>query len=430
LVNTDLLSKCVQDYYSKLPVCQTMKRYYDSQTDAILNYEMTDRSNIKIPVNYIQKFIAEEASYTAGNKLNFTSNNNDKNALEAIRLHTRHWSEKYNKELVKHGLIFNEAYSLFYIDDIKGFSSLICTPLDSYILQDDYGNIELFIRFFRKKFDSSKTLYADVYTNEDITHYTVNGTSFIQILNSNIDENKFSKIPVAILPIGEVSESIYSICKGLQDGYETTLSNIINEICDLRTSYLTLTGVELDEDKIKDMKRLGIMNLPSEKATASWLIKNINDNFIQNALTTLEDKMYQLTSHINHNADLASNTSSLAMKNRLIGLQQRCTNIIQALEDCIKVRLQFLFEYVYKKTGELYDYRDINIIITANLPSDDLMFSQIWSQVSDKISLETGLSQFSFISNPDIEIKRLKQEQEELLMGQSLLDNAENNTGV
>ncbi len=29
--------------------------------------------------------------------------------------------------------------------------------------------------------------------------------------------------------------------------------------------------------------------------------KNINDTFIQNTLNTLEDKMYQLSSHINHN---------------------------------------------------------------------------------------------------------------------------------
>ena len=62
------------------------------------------------------------------------------------------------------------------------------------------------------------------------------------------------------------------------------------------------------------MKKLGILQLPNnsgDKADANWLIKNINDTFIQNTLNRYEDTMYQLACHINHNEKMQSNLSGV-----------------------------------------------------------------------------------------------------------------------
>lgn len=418
-----------------LPGYMTMQQYYDGKTDAMLNYKMiTKRANTKVKCNFIQKFVNEEASYCCGNKITYSSHSNNSEVIEDIRTNLRHWREKHNKELCKQSLIFNEAYELYYVDSDGLFNCKICTPLDSYILQDDFGNTQLFIRFWTKKFDDTHTLYADVYTDQDITHYTVIGDVFTKISNSKVDINIFSKIPVSIVNIGTIDESLYAILKGLQDGYETNLSDMVNEISDFRNAYLVFINCQLD-DKTQDengktqldkMKELGVMNLPGEKTDAKWLIKEINDSFVQNTLNTLEDKMYQLASHINNNEKLVSNTSSLALRNRLIGLEEKCTNNIQALNDAIKIRLKFLFEYLKIKQNKNYDWKDIDIKITPNIPTDDLMVSQIISQLNGKLSTRTGIAQLSFIDNPDNEMKEIEKENKANSIGADLLNNLGN----
>lgn len=427
----ELLKKCKQDFDMKLPMHMVMQRYYNGDTEAMEKYKMiTKRANTKVRCNFIQKFVNEEASYCCGNKITYSSHSNNTNVVEDIRLNFKHWKEKHNKELCKQSLIFNEAYELYYIDSNGLFNSLICTPLDSYILQDDFGNIQLFIRFFTKKFDTTGTLYGDVYTDTDIGHYTVIGDVFQPVSSNNIDTNVFGKVPVSVVQIGTINESLFSILKGLQDGYETNLSDMVNEISDFRNAYLAFTNCKLDdttkdengETDLDKMKRLGIMNLPGEKANVKWLIKEINDSFVQNTLNTLEDKMYQLASHINNNEKLVSNTSSLALRNRLIGLEEKCTNNIQALVDAIKGRLQFLFIYLKIKQNKNYDWKDIDIKITPNIPTDDLMMSQIISQLNGKLSTRTGLAQLSFVDNPDNEMKEIEKENEANSIGQSLLN--------
>lgn len=252
-----------------------------------------------------------------------------------------------------------------------------------------------------------------------------------------MDANIFSKVPVSIVRVGSYYESLYKKIKDLQDAYSTNLSDITNEISDFRNAYLKIVGAELDDTTqdengktdLDKMKEQGVLNLPTKDSDISWIIKNINDSFIQNTLSTQEDKMYQLSSHINHNEKLASNTSSLALKNRLISLEQKCTDNIQALTDAIKLRLQFLFEYLKIKANKNYDWIDIDVKFTPNIPSDDLMVSQVISQLNGKLSIKTGLSQLSFVSNPDAEMKQIEEENKATSIGNSLLDNAGNKSG-
>lgn len=427
----ELLKKCKQDFDMKLPTHMIMQKYYDGHTEAMEKYQMiTKRANTKVRCNFIQKFINEEASYCCGNKITYSSHSSDSAVIEDIRINFKHWKEKHNKELCKQSLIFNEAYELYYVDINGMFNSLICTPLNSYILQDDFGNTQLFIRFWTKKFDDTHTLYADVYTDLDISHYTVIGDAFEPVTSNNIDVNVFGKVPVSIVQIGTIDESLFAMLKGLQDGYETNLSDMVNEISDFRNAYLIFINCKLDdttkdengETALDKMKKLGVMSLPGEKTDAKWLIKEINDSFVQNTLNTLEDKMYQLASHINNNEKLVSNTSSLALRNRLIGLEEKCTNNIQALMDAIKVRLQFLFIYLQIKQNKDYDWKDIDIKIVPNIPTDDLMMSQIISQLTGKLSTKTGLAQLSFVDNVDNEMAELKKENEANSIGKSLLN--------
>lgn len=423
MIDPELLRKCKQDFDMKLAMYNGMYRYYNGNTDSKAGYKtITDRSNLFASSNFIQKFINEESNYCCLNKITYSSYSNNSEAIDLIRKNLRHWSNGHNKELLKQALIFQSAYELYYIDSDGLFNSLICTPFDSYVLQDDYGNVQLFIRFWVEKFDDTHTLYADVYTVNDIEHYTVIGDVFMPIPDKNADSNIFTvnKVPVGICKIGDISESLYMKLKGLQDSFETNLSDQCNLNSDLRTKYLHFKNCQPTQDQMDQMKHNATIITDGADSDVEWL--QSNEVSFKDTLDTLSDLIYQQASHLNYNKPLQSNTSSLAIKGTLMGLNQKVGDDITAIIDCIKTRLQFLYDYIEIKTGIFYDWKDIDVKITANIPSDDMLAAQIVSQLKGILPIEEGLKLFSFIDNSDAVYKELQQENKVDSIGQKLLN--------
>lgn len=419
-LDMNLVRECYGDFSAKQALYDKMYNYYKGNTDAVANYKMvTERSNNKTPCNFVKKFIKEEVSYSVGNDITYISKSGDENVINDISYYLGHWSEKHDSELAKRMLTYGFAFELYYIDKENQFCSRIISPRKGYAYTDDFGNVLFFMHIFTKKFDLDT--YIDVYDSDFIYHFDGNFNELDKPM-----ANILGSVPVGVVKISEELEddTIYKDIKGLQDAYETNLSDISNEISDFRNAYLAISGFKINEDDIPAMKEKGIIQIPNKDGKAVWLIKNINDQFIQNTLLTQEDKMYQLTSHINHNEKMQSNLSGMALRSRLISLEEKCKLNQKSIADCVKVRLKMLFIFLKWLKNIDYDYRDIKLKFTPNIPQDDLNSAQIVSQLGDKLSLETGLSLFSFVDNPKNEIEKIEKEQETDSIGQKLLDNS------
>lgn len=396
-------------YTSLSKVYEKMYKYYRGKTDAIENYKfITERSNNKVNLNYMKKFIKEETSYAVGKELAYESNSGNVNFIKDINYTITHWKSNHNSDLMKYLLIFSEIYELYYINDEKDLCAKIIKPTEGYAFTDEFDNIILFIHSYKQKLTNNTLI--DVYTDKNIYHFN---DKFEEIIEPT--KHVFGRVPVSYgeLSFEKEDDTIYSDIKGLQDASETNLSDTSNEISDFRNAYLKFLNAQIDPDDIQKMKQLGIIQFSNEKGNAEWLIKNINDTFIQNTLNTFEDKIYQIACHINANEKMQSNISSLALRARLNALENKCTLNINSHKDIIKSRVKFICKYL-KIKGKDYDSKDINIKYTINIPQDDLMTAQILAQVPEgTISKETGRAQFSFIPNAIVEGERVAKEQKE-----------------
>lgn len=408
----NLVKKAYGSYHVFKNIYQKMYRYYKGDTDAIRKYLfVTERSNLKINLNYIKKFIKEEVAYTLGNDITYESRTENENVVKDIEYYTAHWNELHDTDLMKYLLIFTKVYELYYIDDNADFCSKIIKPTEGYAYYDESSKkVLFFIHSFKNDFDTT-TSYIDVYTADKIYHFD---GKFNEISAST--PNIFGEVPVSI---GELTEegyddSLYKDLKGLQDAFETNLSDIGNEISDFRNAYLLFKNCQIDENEVDDMKKLGVIQLPGDKADSKWLIKEINDTFIQNTLNRYEDTMYQLACHINHNEKMQSNLSGIALRSRLIVLENKCSLQIKAHKNIVKNRIRFLFKYLDIKKNKIYDYKDVKALYTPNIPSDDLATAQMLAQIPEGIiSKDTARGRFSFVNNTVAEAEKVKQEQDE-----------------
>lgn len=408
----ELVKKVYGSYHVFRNIYENMYRYYKGDTDAIRKYLfITERSNLKINTNYIKKFIKEEVAYTLGNDITYESRNDNINIIKDIEYYTSHWNELHDTDLMKYLIIFSKVYELYYIDDNADFCSRIIKPTDGYAYYDESSKkVLFFMHSFKNDFDKENS-YIDVYTSDKIYHFD-NKFNEISVPTINI----FGEVPISIGELTDegYNDTLYNDLKGLQDAFETNLSDIGNEISDFRNAYLLFKNAQVNEDNIPEMKKLGIIQLPGEKAGAEWLIKNINDTFIQNTLNRYEDTMYQLACHINHNEKMQSNLSGVALRSRLIILENKCSLQIKAHKNIIKNRLRFLFKYLNIKLNKNYDYKDVKALYTPNIPIDDLSTAQMISQIPEGIiSKDTARGRFSFINNTVAEAEKVKKEQQE-----------------
>ena len=362
--NIKLLQDCYSDYINKRDLYFTMYRYaVEGESDARIKYKNNkSRSNLKVKANFIKKFIKEEVSYLLSNKPTLIGQ--DPAAVELIKKKTAHWNETHDKELLRDLLTFGVVFELYYLrkEIVAGkeelqVSSKVVNPLDGYVYFDENLQPVLFMRFYKKKFDTTE--YVDIYTTDRIYHTDV---AFSKL--NNYEKNIFGFVPVTYIPLSKYREK----------------DTIFNDI-DVDMRFLT---------------------------------KDINDTFVQNTLSTLEKQLYNMAGHVDTGEQLASNISGTALRNRLISLEQRVRDTEAVMQDACKNRHKVIFSVFNRIDNTTYDYRDLSVKYTLNIPQDDLVIAQMLAQVPEGvISKETARGLFSFINNTAMEAEKIKKEEAE-----------------
>lgn len=417
--NKELLNNIKSDFDMRKLIYDKIYDYcVTGKSEAYKDYKHNPkRSNLKVRTNFIKKFIKEEVSYLLSNKPTYISKSDNVKEIGFVNFKLSHWDKNHDKMLLRDMLSYGSVFELYYtskIGDEVLFNSKIVSPRDGYLLTDDFGNAKMFLRFFKKKFDAKQ--YIDIYTSEFIYHVD---DAFAEV--SKPTKNIFGEVPIRVGNVSTYKEhdTLFNELKDLQDAYETNLSDIVNEISDYRLAYLIMLGCSVnykDKDEhgktqLDYMKEKGIINASEKDVIIKFLTKDINDTFVQNTLDVLKKNIYEISNHIDTNEKLQSNTSGSALRNRLIGLEQRVRDSEGSMKNIIQGRMYFLFKLFSKLENVNYDYRDVSVKFTLNIPQDDLLMAQTLSQfgIGENISLKTALAQLSFINNPDQEIKLIEQ---------------------
>lgn len=269
--------------------------------------------------------------------------------------------------------------------------------------------------FYKKDLDDTTT-YVEVIDDKYIYHMDENFNEL-----EPATPHYFDCVPVGVasLPNREY-DTLYNNIKHLQDNYEYCMSDWSNEIADTRLAYLTLTGVDLDDETASNMKQMGVLQIPDAGGKAEWLTKNINSEFVKEYREILKEDIYRVAQHIDNQTNIQSNTSGTMLATRMNCLRIKITTQNQALKNCIKTRLKCLFRYLDIMYNKAYDYKQVDIRPQLNLPQNDVEMAQIISQLSDKLSIQTGLERLSFVTNGQEEFMKMLKEKQ--LIEQSALE--------
>lgn len=419
-VTDQLILECLKELNKQSLSKQQYKDYYEGNHKILKDYAMQDsRSNRKLVFNYPRKFVDNETGYLLGKPVNYISKTDNAEIIDKIDHEMSHWEKEHNIQLRKHSEIYGESYELHYVNKEGEFSATILTPLNCFVLEDGTAdrNVALGLHRFTKPFEDKQ--YLDVYTNTEILHYEIGkeehgrGSDKPKLIYVGKHSHIFDRVPIVSCPANTERKSGFHDSISLFDAYNALNSDLVNEIADHRNAYLVIENAKIEEEDLVNMKKMGIIQVPAG-GKVSWLIKDINDSFVKNELDNLERKIYDLMDEVNFNESWSSNTSSLALRNKLLNLENRVSMREAIMEKVIKQRLNNFFTYLRKKEGKQYDYRDVSVKFTRNLPTDLVGLADVIVKLKEICSQETLLSLLPFIENPKVEIQKFSAERKRL----------------
>lgn len=407
-IDTELIRKCYQQLKQNQIKYAVYQRYYDGQHD-ILNgsYKMNEsRSNLKVVVNFFRKFVDSSIAYSIGNPINYSSSEGNDYAIHMIDLNFSSWIKPVDQDLLKQTSIFGEAYEIEFINNDGEFRCSVLNPLNCFVLESGDADKKVIMALHEYQENIfSKEKKIDVYVDNLILH-------FDQSLNLlGQDEHVFPSVPINVCRINPEGRSLLDDIKSANDAYNNVLSDLVNEVSDFRNSMLKVVGASVDDKALVKMKTSGVIQIPTG-ADVGFLIKNINDTFVQNTLNTLEEKIYKLANEVDTNIALASNISGVALRSRLISLENKCILMESQLETAIMKRLRNFFFIQNLKSTTPINYRTIKMKYTPNIPSDLNLLSDSISKLQGLVSQRTLLSLLPFVESPSIELEQFKAEQQ------------------
>lgn len=154
------------------------------------------------------------------------------------------------------------------------------------------------------------------------------------------------------------------------------------------------------------------MLLLDNTGDAKWLIKNLNDTYIENMKSRLEKDIHKFSSVPDMSDEAFSgNASGVAIKYKLIGMEQIRSRKEVAFRKGLQRRIELIADMLRTKSAADIDFRDIEITFTANIPADIKEQADIVKELYGLVSQKRLLSLLPFIADPAAEMDELKREE-------------------
>ena len=408
-----------------------LQKYYNNENTKIATrkYKNKNKPKNRLSHPYAQYITDTAVGYLLGKPVAYTTE--DKNLLETITDIFRYNDEADNNTtLAKMASIYGYAYEIMYLDKNAKPRFKAIDPSELIVCYDNTleENIVLAIRYYDevvRNNDLEETVTRlEVYTKptendkgEIIANgKIIRGTIRLESITLEDEEDYyFNDIPVNVYINNDELFGDFEKVLSLIDAYDQSQSDTANDFELFTNCMLVINGELIDDEQAENLNDVNLIQFLNSDSDAKYLIKDIQDTALENYKNRLNEDIHRF-SFVPNMADkeFSSNASGIAMKFKLMGLE----NLIGVKEAKFKKglmrRIELLCAYAKMKNNSDYSYLAIEPIFTRNTPNNELELSQIMQNLTGILSEETIIGMSPRVSDIQAEIERKEKEANKL----------------
>lgn len=405
-----MIQKYISNNRKREQRLQKLYEYYKGKT-AICGRILADASkpNNKIVNPYASYITDTFTGYFLGEPITYTSKN-EQLLARIDELYNYNDEAAENAELAKDASIFGVAYELLYTDEnadirFKKIDAIKAIPIYDNTLEED---LLYFIRYYDNTdiMTNKTTTFVEVYSREWIRYYVDEyALEFVREV-----PHAFKGVPINIYQNNEELLGDFENVISLIDAYDKITSDSVNDMEYFADCYLALYGMSGTEaEDITAMKEQRVLLMETD-ARAEWLTKQINDTYVENLKNRIDTQIHKFSRcPALTDADFAANASGVAMKYKLMGLETATSKKERAFKKALQRRLELICN-VYSVMGTDFDYREIQMNFTRNIPSNLVEMADVISKIGHLLSEETQISLLPIEINATDELQKKQAE--------------------
>lgn len=443
-LNIEKLANLILEHQEhQVPRLKILSDYYQGKNPYINSPEprriSEDASDIRFNAPKAKPISDIHTAYTFTNPIKVQGDSEE--ILEFIEKFDK--LNKSSSKQVELGAImskYGRAYELLVIQESKILSAIVDVKSAFIVFDKSIFNNKLSgVRYVLNDDDSEKyTLDIEVYTNKFTIILNVECSydvdkdiieSIEEVLSCSIEVHGFRYIPLLELKNNEMRQGDFEIVIPLIDSYDIIMSDTLNGYGDLSNEFLHLDanlGAEVTENTAKSLKDANIVatspSVTEEGAIIPTKLQYISRNF---NFSNIESHLNNINQEI-VKASLTPDISDSSFGGTQTGqsLRYKMTYLDQSFNIKKSIHSEYLIEKY--KTGYLTiantldsdleellnEFDSLEIIHSKNIPTTPLEEMQILSnlKLDGKLSLETVLSNLSFIKNVNNELELIELE--------------------
>lgn len=422
-VPVQMIANCIKEHLTTIPRLDKLEAYYLGNHPILTRNIGADTGlpNNRIVANHAKYITDIAVGYVTGDPVKYEGDGID----DILDVYKRVDIVSHDAELAKDLSIFGVGRELYFMtsDDNPIPKATVIDPRQIFLVVDDTVEYKsLFGVHFYEKRDITNAVvgyYVNVYTKSYVTRYLVKDLSSQTYELLSRDQHYFGGVPIVEYWNNEEQQGDFEQQLSLIDAYNVLMSDRVNDKEQLVDAILKLKGASLGDDEeeagrtIRMLKKYKVLELPGmADADAEWLVKNLTESDVEVLRNAIRDDIHQFAMVPNlTDKNFAANASGVAMKYKLLGLEQLAQIKERYFIQGLRERLR-LFANVLKVKGKAVDVSNVTITMTRNLPANDLETAQMIAQLSGMVSQETLISQLSFVHDPAEETKAVEAEKE------------------
>lgn len=379
----------------------------------------------RIVVNYCKDIVDNYSGYLTGKDITYTSTEDISNIQDILNYND---VSAEDKDLLLNALIHGIAYEQCWIDEDgqQRFATLDPCEVIPVYYNDLEQKLACVIRYYNlsNTTDGLNNTRIEVYYDDRVEIYT-SGPSFASLELIEVLPNYYNQIPITVLPLNKNHESIFAQIISLQDAYNDLISSEADNWSSFVDAYLVIEGMNADEEDIAMMKENRVLLTP-DGGKVSYLTKNVNETQIDFLLNKIDYNIHKISNCPDFSADAFATSSGIALKMKLLGMENNASAIAKSMVKAIQKRLELICS-ILSKTDNAIQWRDIQIIIDRNLPIDLVDIANEINAYRGLVSDKTLLSQVPFVQDIDAELELLADQKAEQLAMYSSFSFGEDN---
>ena len=394
-----------------------LEQYYKNDNVINRSVKAEGKANHKVAHPFAHQLVSTMVGYFASEPVQFDIENEQvKEQLDDFLKYSDF--DRVFTKVVTDSCVYGVGVITTFIDQ-KGlvrFASVDPKEIVAIVNNDVLEDIHTIIRHWQcESSDGEIVRYVEVYDNEKVRKFYLNEE---EIFNEIVEEHYFQDVPFSLFYANADQMAIFERVIPLIDAYDLLESETLNLVSDLADAILLIAGVELDDDMIKQINQMRLLNVSDineNQVDVRYIVKEAPTH--EETKQRIHDDIFSLAMIPNLNGkDFGEALSGTALKLRMASMEF----LASVMEGFAKLGLRRLVE-LWANVGQLLGgtstdeiIKELSIRMTRNTVSNEAEQIQNALQLSTLISKESvlGLLQ-EFIPNVEVELERLNTEREE-----------------